>query len=299
VSPFMMGGRGGHASVLSGNVVFIFGGKGCDSVNSINKGFLSDIWRFDLITNTYTYLAGSTTYNAKSVYTTPGVTIGGRQFHTMAIGGSAVYIFGGFGYDSTGIVNLNDLFSVDISTFTVTFLQGSTTGNKNGNYTTPSGFPGSRQGHTMSYISSTQSLLVFGGNGYDFNSPSPGLLNDLWQYDISGKIWTFLTQNKSSGVKSTYATPGVIGGRDSHAMALQPSTNTLYVVGGTGYDASGNIGNLNDVLSISNLVKICGAGFYGSSCTQCVNCLNGGNCLDGFFTTGACNCTGGYNGTFL
>jgi hypothetical protein len=90
----------------SGNF-WLFGGDGADS--TANIGFLNDLWEFNPTSKEWTWVSGSDTYEASGVYGTQGVASasnvpGARDSSTSWIDSDGnLWLFGGTGYDSTGI----------------------------------------------------------------------------------------------------------------------------------------------------------------------------------------------------
>lgn len=79
-----------------------------------------------------------------------------------------------------------------------------------------------------------------------------GLFNDLWRWNSTSQIWTWLTGSPGTnsfgiygflGVQSASNTPG---SRNGHGMAMNPKTGSIFVFGGYGYGATSS-GNLNDL----------------------------------------------------
>jgi N-acetylneuraminic acid mutarotase len=98
----------------NGNL-WLFGGGGYDSTGT--NGILNDLWEFKPTTQTWTWVGGSSTANAESVYGMLGVASasnvpGGREGSASWIDGSGnLWLFGGSGIDSTGTEGfLNDLW---------------------------------------------------------------------------------------------------------------------------------------------------------------------------------------------
>ena len=105
----------------SGNF-WLFGGNGSDSLN--NWGYLNDLWEYNLATNEWEWVSGSSTINCVAagcfnpgVYGAQGTPSAGsipgsRQDAPTWIDSSGnLWLFGGNGYDSAGTNgNLNDLW---------------------------------------------------------------------------------------------------------------------------------------------------------------------------------------------
>src|SRR5207245_1720584 len=91
---------------------------------------------------------------------------------------------------------------------------------------------------------------LFGGTGFGA-SGSSGYLNDLWSFD--GTSWKWVSGSSSVnpvgtyGTKGTGATTNTPGGRE-RAVSWIDSSDTLWLIGGFGYPASGTTtGYLNDL----------------------------------------------------
>ncbi len=98
----------------SGNF-WLFGGNGHD--NAGLTGHLNDLWMFDVVTKTWTWMSGNSTRNQLGIYGVQGMADaanvpGARQGTVtwMDVAGD-LWLFGGQGYGSTAPVgNLNDLW---------------------------------------------------------------------------------------------------------------------------------------------------------------------------------------------
>jgi hypothetical protein len=62
--------------------------------------------------------------------------------------------------------------------------------------------------------------------------------NDLWMYNITSDVWTWLSGNSTTNVPGVYGTKGVPsvnnypGSRYAHSMIIHPSMNCLFLFGG-------------------------------------------------------------------
>jgi hypothetical protein len=113
----MPGARDGSMgwSDNSGNL-WLMGGGTFDSTD--NLGSINDLWKYNISSNTWTWVDGSNTIGARGVYGTLGVAaasnIPGARGGSMIWVDSSnrVWLFGGFGLDSAGAQGfLNDLWS--------------------------------------------------------------------------------------------------------------------------------------------------------------------------------------------
>jgi len=114
--------------------------------------------------------------------------------------------------------------------------------------------PGSRQ-RAASWTDISGNFWVFGGDGIDANG-SWGYLNDIWKFNPQTNEWTWMggssTVGSSSGQPGVYGTLGTPaagntpGGR-FEASCWTDSSGNLWLFGGVGIDADGNLGYPNDL----------------------------------------------------
>jgi N-acetylneuraminic acid mutarotase len=242
----------------SGNL-WLFGGRGYDFQSS---GELNDLWKFEPSTEKWTWVSGDAFVGQPGVYDIKGTAStsgkpGARESGVSWIDSSGnLWLFGGNGIDVSGNGGfLNDLWKFNPSTGEWTWSSGSNTVNQSGVYGTKgtantSNMPGSRV-NSVSWIDSSGSLWLFGGNGFDVNGTG-GFLNDLWKFNPTTGRWTWVsgnnTINKSSvyGTKGTASTSNMPGSRDSSASWIDSSGN-LWLFAGEGFDAAGNFVLFNDL----------------------------------------------------
>ena len=73
-------------------------------------------------------------------------------------------------------------------------------------------------------------------------------MNDLWMFDITSRIWTWVSGSDTVDAAGVYGTKGVPsvnnyhGGREHHSMIFHSSLNCLFAFGGTGYATLGDFG---------------------------------------------------------
>jgi len=166
---------------------WLFGGLGYDADG--NYGSLDDLWRYSA--RQWTWMGGSNAVNQKGIYGTQGTAAkgnvpGGRYFAvtwTDTAGNS--WLFGGYGYDSTGaaIGFLNDLWKYSAGEWT--WMGGANVVDQEGTYGTqgtaaPGDVPGAR-GADATWTDAAGNLWLFGGGGHD-STGTTGYLNDLWKY---------------------------------------------------------------------------------------------------------------------
>jgi N-acetylneuraminic acid mutarotase len=247
----------------SGNL-WLFGGVGYDSTGAV--GNLNDLWRYSPSTGQWAWVSGGDADNASGVYGTLGTAAAGnvpgaRYAASSWIDSSGnLWLFGGNGYDSAGGVgNLNDLWRYSPSTGKWTWVSGGKGDNATGVYGTQgtaaaSNQPGARYS-ISSWIDSSGNLWLFGGNGYD-STGTLGKLNDLWEYSPSSGQWTWVSGEDAANVGGAFDTLGTaaagnLPGARQAASSWIDSSGNLWLFGGVGYDASGAVGNLNDLWQYS------------------------------------------------
>jgi len=167
----------------NGNL-WLFGGIGW---NSSAAGMLNDLWEFSIATNTWTWLSGSSTFDANGVYGTQGVAapsnVPGARERAIGWGddNGDFWMYGGL---MNGGSQFSDLWEYSVQSNMWTWVGGSTSTDLAAVYGTrglgsESNFPGSRSDAT-GWTDTADGFWLFGGQQQDTNGN--GLLNDLWLY---------------------------------------------------------------------------------------------------------------------
>jgi N-acetylneuraminic acid mutarotase len=222
--------------------LWIYGGSGYGATTA---GELSDLWQFD--GTNWVWLSGSDQAGTLPVHGTKGVadpanTPGGREQALAWIDADGTFwLFGGYGYDSTGKADhLNDLWKFDGSSWT--WVSGSKIAEQPGVYGTlgipaPDNLPGARS-LSRGFADKSGNLWLFGGYGRDKNGDLL-VLNDLWKFD--GVAWTWMKGSDLTLQFGVYGTKGVAasdntpGARFIHASAQDADGNFWVVGGDAGY----------------------------------------------------------------
>jgi gliding motility-associated-like protein len=196
----------------NGNL-WLFGG-------SLGWDMYSDLWKFDISSNLWTWVNGSGMPNHPGVYGIPGVASESNlpkyreEFTTWTDLNGDLWLFGG----ADGMGQLNDLWRYQISSNKWTWMKGP---NPDSNYVhygimtipAPENNPPNRSGATGGWVDSNGDLWLFGGK----NSWS---LNDVWRFNISTNNWTWMAGSDTiqvppdygiQNVSSTSNTPGARG----------------------------------------------------------------------------------------
>jgi len=267
------GGRDGAASWTGSNGQFwLFGGRGFDVNGTL--GYLNDLWEFNPSNNQWVWMSGSDTVGGHGgqpgVYGTLGQpavgnTPGSRNgAATWTDSSGNLWLFGGWTYDYESIAGeLNDLWVFNPSSTEWAWMGGST---KVGPLDGQSGVYGTlgtaAAGNTpgglyapSSWIDANGNFWLFAGQGNDGNGNFHEL-NGLWEFNVASAEWAWMGGSKTvgndgdvPGVYGTLGTPaaGNIPGNRSEASSWVGDTGSLWIFGGTGYDADGNGGYLNDL----------------------------------------------------
>ena len=182
------GARNGAVSWTdaSGNF-WLWGGVGYDSAGA--SGNLNDLWEYSA--GAWTWMGGSNVNGQSGTYGTQGTPAAGNVpgARTGAVSWTDAsgnfWLFGGDGYDSTGIAVgwLNDLWEYSAGQWT--WVGGSNVNGQLGTYGTEgtaalSNVPGART-LGVSWTDASGNLWLFGGIGYG-SFGANGSLNDFWQY---------------------------------------------------------------------------------------------------------------------
>jgi len=182
-------------------------------------------------------------------------------------------MFGGQGVDSAGTTGLlNDLWEYSSSANKWTWIGPSTSNiaNQNGIYGTlgtgtGTTAPGGRQAAVL-FADSSGNIWLFGGFGLDSvgtGNPGPpvagAILNDLWEFNITTKQWTWVSganlanQTGNYGTQatsnlSTGAAANVPGSRWG-SVGWRDASNNLWIYGGWGYGTSTTVptGFMDDI----------------------------------------------------
>ena len=281
------GGRSSAATWTdnSGNL-WLFGGWGGDANG--NGGFLNDLWKYNPSTNEWAWMGGSSTLpascagSATQVCGEPGVygTLGapsagnipgGReQAVTWTDSSGNLWFFGGYGFDSGNgsydagrTLFLNDVWEYTPSTGLWTWMGGSSSNGcptesqyycgQSGVYGTQGvaasgNIPGGMTGAATS-TDSQGNFWLFGGYGNGAN------LNDLWEFNPSTNLWTWISgapESERSGTFGVYGTQGTpaagnFPGSLQLATGWSDASGNFWLYGGNGLDVISNSGYLNDL----------------------------------------------------
>ena len=231
----------------NGNL-WLFGGDGLE-VSGTPVTYLNDMWEY---IGTQNYNGSYANYwnnlIAEGSLTGP-VPRQGAVTWTQPGAGGDLFLFGG---ESGGF--LNDIWRYNIANNAWTYVSGGF--NQAGVYGvkgTPANgnIPGARWGATTR-IDASGTVWLFGGYGYD-SAGNLGLLNDLWNYNITLNQWTWVAGSKTVNPTGSYGALGTPNGQNNFpggrqaAMSWIDKSGNFWLFGGFDLDSGGNPDALNDL----------------------------------------------------
>jgi N-acetylneuraminic acid mutarotase len=274
---------------------WLFGGWGVDS--NATEGYLNDLWEYNPTTNIWTWMSGSSTvvatgaYGTTGVYGTKGVPAAtnvpsvryGAVSWTDSIGN--LWLFGGT--DTYSLTEdpegcLNDLWEYNPTTNMWTWMSGSNTSQRPGTYgaqgiPSTDNVPGGRC-RSVSWTDKSGNLWLFGGLGYD-STGTFGLLNDLWEFNPTTNMWTWMSGSNTIGAVGSYGTQGItattnIPSAREFSVSWTDKSGNLWLFGGTQSDPLYYQGTLSDLWKfnpttnmwtwVSGSSAVQAAGVYGT-----------------------------------
>ena len=232
---------------------WLFGGK------DVNGNIYNYLEKFDPSTNLWSLVKAGTssgTYGSQGIPATSNCP-GPRSFGVNSwvdLAGN-LWLFGGFGTDSKGHSGtLSDLWKYTISTNMWTWMSGADTVNSPGSYgilavASASNAPPNRSESNASWVDASGNLWLFGGQtGKPPLVGAYSVLNDLWRYDVSSNIWTWMHGSNTQNPPGHYGTKGVASstndppGRFTYSHFKDASGNLWLFAG-----AAGNWASYNDL----------------------------------------------------
>jgi hypothetical protein len=226
----------------AGNL-WLFGGR-----NLASDQMRNDLWKFDVSSQNWTWMKGSSGTNQWGTYGTKGIAasgnVPGSRYGATAWtdANGDLWLFGGIGYPASPMqyMYLNDLWKYNIATGNWTWVSGDASLNQTtltGVYGTL-GVPNAGNNPPSKYqatgwTDANGNLLLFAGwqqNGF----------NDLWQYSTSTGYWTWIkgpnqpNQNGNYGMQGVAAATNIPSPRGM-CRAVKDVIGNVWLYGGKWY----------------------------------------------------------------
>jgi len=241
---------GGSNWIDKAGNLWLFGGF--DNISRNVTQFYKDLWKYNPVTNEWTWVNGNNTVSNRGVYGVQGIAApsnkpGGRDFAASWTDSSGnFWLFGGYGY-ATGFDGfLNDLWKYDVSTNLWTWMKGNDTTNTAGVYglmgiPASANMPGARWG-SNSWTDSYGNLWLFGG----------GFLNDLWKYNIATNQWVWIKGDSTAKQYGVYGMGDLNKpGARRFSSSWKDAADNFWLYGGNGFAQNGET-VLNDLWKLGS-----------------------------------------------
>ena len=266
----------------SGNL-WLFGGLQKDVFSVLAPGdpLLNDLWQYNPSSNQWTWFSGSNQANTQGSYGTLNVAAASNvppprvSAATWTDASGNLWLFGGTGFDATVYQNIgqyNDLWVYRPSSGQWTWMGGQSPStyaptlngfyagmDYRGNYGTlgvgaAGNYPGSRA-DASAWVDASGNFWLFGGDGWD-SADQFGVLNDLWEFNPTTHVWTWVSGSSTINSAGVYGTQGVpaatnMPGSRIDAASWIDSSGNVWVFGGGGFDGAGGKGALSDLWEYS------------------------------------------------
>ncbi|MBK8845168.1 MAG: T9SS type A sorting domain-containing protein [Bacteroidetes bacterium] len=188
------------------NNLWLFGGGDNGNINN------NDLWKYDIATNSWTWMHGSSLIGAPGNYGTLGVatpsnTPGSRLnfAHWKDLTGN-LWLMGG----KTPNGFYNDMWMYNTNTLMWTWVNGNSNLNTAANYVSNctsaiSDMPGGRGENRYCWTDACGKFWMFGGANNSYGT----FFNDLWQYDPALNLWRRINGSISSNQAGNYGIKGL------------------------------------------------------------------------------------------
>lgn len=213
------------------------------------SGYRNDLWRYNISTNEWTWMKGDTLIY-QGVYGTMGVpdpanfpATRGETNATWTDSNNNLWMFGGVG----NLGSHNDLWRYNISSNVWTWMKGLSTGNLDHGVYGIKGIADTANRPSVRYcyakwIDSNDNLWFYGG--YEYNTAYFGIKKDVWKYDISSNMWTWMSGDSISWDSTTVAN-GLCIPSINNSPAARYENRACWKVGNDNFLTFGGIGNGN------------------------------------------------------
>jgi PKD repeat protein len=258
-----------------------------------HAGFLDDVWRYDISTNLWTWMAGSSVYNTIPHYGTAGIsninnTPGGRCALPNWKGKQGnFWIFGGNTNDTNNQQNAAaDLWKFDMQTLEWAWISGSRISSFQGHYGAYCNddstlVPAGRYEDRTAAVDRCGNFYTYGGGTFSPGGGSIQQYGDLWRYQTAQYKWQLLSGSGNQNTSPHYSAIGVANitnqpGSRMGAVAWFDTLNTYWLFGGTNMtDWYNDIWKFELDSACASCVQLPTANFSVNDSTICSGeCLN-------------------------
>jgi N-acetylneuraminic acid mutarotase len=240
---------------------WLFGG------NSVgNVGTLNDLWEYGPAAGHWVWQGGSDTVGAAASYGSQGAPAatnnpGAREgAATWTDAAGNLWLFGGDSLAGQNWEEFNDLWTYNPSTGLWIWVGGSKTAANSGIYGTlgvpaAGNLPPART-DAIRWVDSAGVFWLFGGARLDLNGSYHAVLNDLWSYDPTTGLWTWIGGSNTPNAAGVYGTQGTAAVSNvprarMGGSAWVDTNGNVWLFGGLGLAQSGLAQEYNDLWEYS------------------------------------------------
>jgi hypothetical protein len=234
---------------------WLFGGNG-------NLGMLNDLWEYGASSGQWEWQRGSDTVGAAASYASLGVPAAGNNpgaregaaKWTDAAGN--LWLFGGDSLAAQTWEEFNDLWSYNPTTGLWTWVGGTNIAANAGSYGTlgmpaASNLPPART-DAISWVDSAGVFWLFGGTQLNSNGGYLAAFNDLWSYNSTTGLWTWVGGSNTPNAAGIYGTQGTaaagnVPGARLGGNAWLDASGNVWLFGGLGLNQGGMAQDYNDL----------------------------------------------------
>jgi hypothetical protein len=236
---------------------WLFGGSSAGNV-----GMLNDLWEYGPSAGQWVWQGGSDIVGAAALYGTqgtpatgnnPGAREGAAKW-TDAAGN--LWLFGGDSLAGQNWQDFNDLWSYSPTSGLWNWVGGSNTTANAGSYGTAgvpaaSNLPPART-DAISWVDSAGIFWLFGGAQLNSIGGYVAVFNDLWSYNPSTGLWTWVGGSNTPNAAGVYGTQGTaaasnVPGARMGGNAWLDASGNVWLFGGLGLSQGGMAQDYNDL----------------------------------------------------
>jgi len=187
--------------------LWLFGGMSA-------TGAYNDLWKYDVLTNNWTWMKGSKLKNQAGTYGTKGIPApsnspGGRAVHAHWKDSKGNFLlFGGF---SNATNYFNDLWKYNVATNNWVWMSGNNQSNAPGLCggmcdTSATNIPCARANSNLCWVGECGDIYGYGGKTSPAGNGTYGVLGDMWNYSLNTQNWALIEGGLSQDQYAVYGT---------------------------------------------------------------------------------------------